>query len=279
MTTQTYNISNRKIFFSDLDGTLLNSAKTIGEETRRCLDQIVKQNHYLVLSSGRPLQSIKQVKEQLQLPDHQVFLIGFNGGVIYDCEQKKTIYEHRIEKSLVEPVFQLAYNHQLHVQTYNETQIICKKNSPELDNYASIVKLPVIYADNILAHLEKGPFKILAMSHYGAEKLDPLRKEIEQNYSGILDTLYSSDHLLEIFPANSGKGTALQRLADDLDIPLVNTIAAGDQENDISMLLAAGTSLAMKNGTDGVKKVATYITENDNNQDGLVPYLREFFKL
>jgi hydroxymethylpyrimidine pyrophosphatase-like HAD family hydrolase len=75
----------------------------------------LQQNHYLVLSSGRPLQSIKQVKEQLQLPDNQVFLIGFNGGVIYDCEQKKTIYEHRIEKSLVEPVFQLA----------NESSVAC----------------------------------------------------------------------------------------------------------------------------------------------------------
>jgi hydroxymethylpyrimidine pyrophosphatase-like HAD family hydrolase len=61
---------------------------------------------------------------------------------------------------------------------------------------------------------------------------------------------------------------------------LENTIAAGDQENDISMLACCGyLSIAMKNGSDGVKKVATYITERNNNQDGLVPYLNQFFKL
>ena len=270
---------SQKIFFSDLDGTLLNSQKTIGEETRKTLHQILEQNHYLVLSSGRPLQSIIQVKKELNLPDQHVYLIGFNGGIIYDCEADQIIFEHRIDLDLVLPIFQLAKNQDLHCQTYNESHIICKKSTPELENYASIVKLPVIFTENILEYLQKGPFKILSMSQFGPSKLDPLRKIIEEQFAGVLETLYSAEHLLEVFPVNSGKGTALTILTKHLELPIENTIAAGDQENDLSMLLAAGTSVAMCNGTDSVKASASFVTKRNNNEDGLVPYLKEFFNL
>ena len=54
-------------------------------------------------------------------------------------------------------------------------------------------------------------------------------------------------------------------------------MAAGDQDNDISMLQTAGIGIAMCNGSDGAKKAAAKVTVCDNNHDGLVPFLEEFF--
>ena len=56
-------------------------------------------------------------------------------------------------------------------------------------------------------------------------------------------------------------------------------MAAGDMDNDISMLEAAGTGVAMANATDGVKAIADIITAADNNHDGLVPVLQDFFEI
>jgi len=42
----------------------------------------------------------------------------------------------------------------------------------------------------------------------------------------------------------------------------------GDRDNDISMIEAAGTGVAMENATEGVKAVCDYIT-TDNNHDGV----------
>jgi hydroxymethylpyrimidine pyrophosphatase-like HAD family hydrolase len=47
------------------------------------------------------------------------------------------------------------------------------------------------------------------------------------------------------------------------------TVAVGDEQNDISMIQTAHVGVAMKNGIDELKKVADYVTENDNNHDAI----------
>ena len=51
------------------------------------------------------------------------------------------------------------------------------------------------------------------------------------------------------------------------------TYGFGDQANDISMLLATGTSIAMCNGPDSVKEKANIISDYDNNHDGVADIL------
>ena len=54
-----------------------------------------------------------------------------------------------------------------------------------------------------------------------------------------------------------------------LSIDIQNAYAAGDERNDISMIEAAGVGVAMKNAVEEAKAAADYITENDNNHDGI----------
>jgi len=49
--------------------------------------------------------------------------------------------------------------------------------------------------------------------------------------------------------------------------------AAGDAENDLSMIQAAGCGIAMANGEDTVKAAADIVTEKDNDHDGLADIL------
>ena len=58
---------------------------------------------------------------------------------------------------------------------------------------------------------------------------------------------YSSPHYLEHVPEHVSKGPCREKkLCELLQIPLANTVAAGDQENDISMIEAAAVGAAMK---------------------------------
>lgn len=72
------------------------------------------------------------------------------------------------------------------------------------------------------------------------------------------------------------KGSAVRFLCEYTGIPLCNTIAAGDAENDISMIRAAHIGCAMKNAEEEVKQAADYITENDNNHDGVAEIIHKF---
>jgi hypothetical protein len=105
------------------------------------------------------------------------------------------------------------------------------------------------------------------------EKQERFRKLITKKYGDVLDTMYSSPYYLELIPKGYGKGAAVRELAKTLNVPIENTIAAGDAENDNSMIIAAGLGVAMLNAAPGTKAVADIITEQDCDHDGLVPIL------
>ena len=88
--------------------------------------------------------------------------------------------------------------------------------------------------------------------------------------------MYSNRFYLEIFPAVSGKGAAVKTLCELLNINPALSVAAGDAENDISMIEAAGTGIAMKNATPLLKEMADIVTDEDNEHDGLVSVLERF---
>lgn len=71
----------------------------------------------------------------------------------------------------------------------------------------------------------------------------------------------------------SGKGNAVKYVCDLYGIPATDAYAAGDADNDFSMLSAVGHSVAMVNGTAEVKSIASMVTKFDNNHDGLADLL------
>ena len=75
-----------KILFTDLDGTFLNKEKQIGDYTREVMDTFTKAGNKLVLCSGRDINSVRSVKEYLHLDYPGMYLIGYNGGQIVECD-------------------------------------------------------------------------------------------------------------------------------------------------------------------------------------------------
>ena len=64
--------------------------------------------------------------------------------------------------------------------------------------------------------------------------------------------------------------------SDFLGVPIEHAVAIGDEENDISMIRNAGVGVAMKNAVQSVKDAADYITEHDNNEDGVAEVIEKF---
>lgn len=77
-----------------------------------------------------------------------------------------------------------------------------------------------------------------------------------------------ASHVLEVVPREGGKASALRTLSAYLGIRPENTVAIGDNINDLEMLQAAGTGVAMANAEDEVKEVAAWTT-GDNRSAGV----------
>ncbi|WP_342756363.1 Cof-type HAD-IIB family hydrolase [Kineothrix sedimenti] len=262
-----------KIFFTDLDGTLLTKEKKITPATMEALKKWTAAGNKLALSSGRAIDSIKDVKDSLGLDFPGMYLIGYNGGEIYDCEAQKVVSRISLSMEQVAIVARMAKEQGIHCQTYTDTHIISPADNDELHVYQRSIHSPVIISEDIMKPLDREPCKCLAIEIHDKEKLEHFRQSLLPFTEGELSLLYSNDKYLEIFPASSGKETAVVKLCELLDIPIENTIAAGDASNDISMIQAAGVGIAMLNAKEDVKKAADIITAADNNQDGLAAIL------
>lgn len=73
------------------------------------------------------------------------------------------------------------------------------------------------------------------------------------------------------------KGNRLTDLAKILDLDIKDTIAVGDNYNDMAMLKVVGLSVAAGNAVEDVKKVCNYTTGSDNNE-GVVVKLVELIE-
>lgn len=265
--------SRRKIFFTDLDGTLLTGKKDITPATRKALEAWTSAGHKFVLCSGRANDSVRNIKETLSLNFPGMYLVGSNGGEIYDCEQQVMLSRTPLTMEQVSLIMELAKQWDVHCHTYTDTHIISPADNEELKYYKRAIHTPVIVTKDILSALDKAPCKCIAIELHNKEKLEGFRKSLLARSEGELQLVYSSPFYLEIISAASGKGSAVRTLCRLLDIPLENALAAGDEANDISMIEAAGIGIAMQNGRDEVKKAAGIITENDNDHDGLADIL------
>lgn len=260
----------KKILFTDLDGTLLDDQKQISAYTREVLDAWSKAGHKLVLCSGRDINSVGQVKDYLQLDFPGMYLIGYNGGQIYDCDSKKNIYKITLTLEQTSHIMEEAAHFGIHVHSYTDTHIISPQDDEQLRYYCRVIKTPVIFSPKVTDVMTEGPCKCLAVELKDAKKLEDFRCSLLPwtEEEGIT-MIYSNPYYLEIFPAASGKGAAVKTLCELLNINPYFSVASGDAQNDVSMIEAAGMGIAMCNGSEDVKMAATTITAYDNNHDGL----------
>jgi Cof subfamily protein (haloacid dehalogenase superfamily) len=87
----------------------------------------------------------------------------------------------------------------------------------------------------------------------------------------------SADNNLEITNSEAQKGVALKRFAELKGIPLENTMAIGDNYNDVSMLEIAGFPVAMGNAVEDLKDMAAFITK-ENDESGVAFAIQKFLE-
>lgn len=268
-----------KLLFTDLDGTLLNNDSQVSPDTKAFLDDFLRAGNKLILSSGRPLLSVLEVKEKAGLTQPGIFLTCSNGTQIYDCDRACSIWEKRLSLSYVPYLQAQADKYALHIQTYRRDAVVSPSEDAEIAYYRRKIHLPLIVSPNLREALTEGPFKMLAISLDSFEKLEAFRKSISDWAQNKVRTVYSNHMYLELFDWDAGKGNAVRFLCDYFHVPLSDAYAAGDADNDISMLTAAGTGIAMLNASENVKQKADVITGLDNDHDGLADTMRSLLHI
>lgn len=270
-----------KILFTDLDETLLTKEKGISGRTRDKIIEMLSEGNYFVLASGRSSNSILDVlrKIDIQRPGMagKVYLTAYNGAVLYDCDSGTVMERYDVPVDVAQEIFDRAVRRGIHIQTYTDTHIVSCAEDRELDFYKGIIAMPYVVGTNLDKELTRAPAKLLAIDLDDRTRLEALREEIEASGIGEgITCAFSNACYLEFYNKRAGKGNALKNLCSALHVHIKNSVAAGDEENDISMLEAAAVGVCMVNGSPAAKEHADYVTEHDNNHDGIVEIIDRF---
>ncbi|MDO5424499.1 MAG: Cof-type HAD-IIB family hydrolase [Eubacteriales bacterium] len=263
------------ILFTDLDGTLLDDKKVLTPGNRQAIEEALQAGHKIVITTGRPLASGKILARELGLDKEGCYVIAFNGGEIYDMYHQESIFRQTLSIPDVVWVFREARKRGLHCQTYDSIGILSESDNPCLRYYKANTNIPAKVVPDIAEALQEDPVKLIVIDT-DHEKLLAFREETAAWAEGKMDRIFSTPQYLEHVAPGISKGGAIRMLCEKLQIPLSQTIAAGDAENDLSMIETAAVGAVMCNAEERIRARGTYITKHDNNHDGVAEIIRTF---
>ncbi len=272
-----------KILFTDLDGTLLDDNKDISAEDLSAIRKMIEAGHKFVMTTGRPLTSVKKLAEKYGFMEAGFYLVSFNGGLIYDCGAKKPILTRRISVEDVKFIMDAAFSSGMHAHTYAGDLVVSEHETEQLKTYCRLMQMDYVVVKDIREYygqfinvVVKPPIKVNIITPFDHSSLESFRAEMRKTTAGKLFDVFSKPEMLEFSHMQSNKGDAVRFMADFYKVPMDDTIAVGDEENDCPMIEAAGIGVAMANASQVVKDAADYVTERDNNHSGITEVIEKF---
>ncbi len=265
-----------KAICSDIDGTLLNSERSLSQNLISIVSSISPEIPFFLASARMPaamrhlLQDLNRSKEPL---------IAYNGALVLDAEGKE-LESITIPLSLVQEIVHTALPEGLHLSLFHGENWY----TPEEDHWASreiqntkvqpTWKSPLEVLEN-WSSSKLGAHKVMCMGD--PEKIALLYQTLLQRLGSQLHLYRSKDTYLEIAPKPISKATGLKKILEHAyAIGLDEVVAFGDGYNDIDLLQQVGWGVAVENAFPEVKAVANEITKH-HKEDGVASTLARIF--
>ncbi|HCR82579.1 MAG TPA: Cof-type HAD-IIB family hydrolase [Lachnospiraceae bacterium] len=268
---------NYEMLVLDLDGTLTNSKKEISDSTRKALIELQKRGKRVVLASGRPINGVQPLADELELSRYGGYILSFNGANITRCHDKEVIYNRTLSPEVIPAVYAITATFPgLDILTYEGENILSGiAPNPYTHREAFINKMPVVEVSDFASYLQFPVNKLLVTGEPAIA--EQAMYALKKHFHTLLSIYRSEPFFLEIMPQNIDKAHSLQRLLCSLGLNEDQMICCGDGYNDVSMIEYAGLGVAMENAQSVVKDSADFITRS-NDDDGILYVIEKFMK-
>lgn len=265
----------KKIIAVDIDGTLLNSKREITKKTKDCLIKAQKMGHIVVIASGRDPHGVFPFAKELEFDKYGGLLSNFNGGRITNYQTGEVLINHPMELELAKKILKFSEeNLDMGYIIYTKDCVLTEShNTYTIDEICQKAFTHYEVIENLSQKLDFRPNKI--MFSQDPKLIEKESIKLFDKFSDKTDQVRSTPYFYEIMPQGISKGRSLKEIANYYNIDIKDTIAFGDEENDLSMIEDAGVGVVMENGTDFMKSKADFVTKS-NDEDGITYYLENF---
>ena len=234
------------LFCTDMDGTLTIQGE-LSEENAQAIREFQQEGGIFVVSTGRAPNYIKQYAPEY-VPNGPI--IASNGTVIYDVKKEEILFESHLDDSIEEAMEYV-------LQQYPDLITMHLTYSME-ETSARYHPSDGMTIREFMDSVPKPWYKVIFVVP-AVESLE-VRETLERIYGERWNFNRSWPEGVELIPKDSGKGLCIDRLRKVLGKRARVVVAAGDFENDITMMQAADIGYAVENALDSVKEAADRVT-------------------
>jgi len=267
----------RKLYVSDLDGTLLRSDQVTSDYTNQVINTLVDKGMLFSYATARSLITAKKVTMGIQA---KIPLIVYNGAFVIDNVTEEILIANYFDDTVFtllddlfnNNIYPIVYSYIKGSEKFSFVPELCTKGMNKfIESRNGDVRTNAVSS---LAELKLGNvFYITCIDD--SEKLKPLYNKYKDTYHCVFQTdIYTKDKWLEIMPIEASKSNAIKQLQTMLGCEKL--IAFGDGINDIDMFQIADESYAVANAHEELKKHATAIISS-NDEDGVAKWLEGNF--
>lgn len=263
----------------DMDGTLLDSNKTILPSSLTAISDAVKAGKTVILSTGRCLPELREYLPQLS---EVRYLNCVSGALVLDQKTNTAIYSRSLAPAVCSQILRIVKHQDVMVHLLGETTSIIQRSHCQnmahfgMGQYQGLFERNAEQWEDLFAQYRENPFPVAKLNLYFT---DPESRQcIEQQ---ILDEnipvtmVHAEATSLEISAKGVSKAAGLRELCSHLDIPIAETIAVGDAPNDLEILKAAGLSIAMGNSRQEILDLADVVV-SDCDHDGCAEAIYQY---
>lgn len=264
-----------KLVAIDIDGTLLDSNRKISPKVKATLKKANDSGMYIVLCTGRPLPGVKEQLAELDLYGDNDYVITYNGSLVQATKSNEIISQYTLSYDDFLEIELMSRKVGAHLHTIDDRTIYTANR--DIGKYtvheAYLVDMPLRYRAVDEMTPDMSIIKMMMIDE--PEILDNAISQLPEEFTSKYTTVKSTDFYYEILNKEASKGNALAKLAEHLGISQAETMAIGDNENDLSMIEYAGIGVAMGNATESVKRAADVHTTS-NDEDGVAEILLQY---
>ena len=247
-----------KIIFFDVDGTLLDhSTGCISEKNLEMLARLHENGIRVCIATGR---------SPVALPDFgQVQIDAFctnNGSLCYTKEE--VIHSTPLSPEDVEAVLRNAAAIGRPISVTTRNRLAANGIDKDLSDYYRLAGLTLTVADDFDVIRQENVYQIMV----GCRKCDHafLMQGVKSAKVAI-----SWARAVDVIPVSSGKGLSIVKILDYFHLDASSAMAFGDSYNDLEMLQAVGTGVAMGNAAEQLKLIADDVC-GPVSEDGIYDY-------
>ena len=244
----------------DIDGTLVDADLVIGERTLAAIGEAMRRGIAVSLVTGRMATSAMPFAEALGLTGP---LVAQQGALIRAMPAPgahglgRLLYHRPLKPEVTLEIVRWCRERAL-VPHFNHLEwMVVASDEERLEEYRLFVGDRLRIVPDILARAAHPVTKVVAIGE-DEHSLDVL-DEARAHFAGRAEVTLSHPRFLEFLAPGVSKGAAIRWLARRLGVPLGQSMAVGDQYNDLEMIAEVGYGVAMPSAPAAVQAAARFV--------------------